>query len=66
MAYYLGDVMKKNQSIQNMKQEVATELGISLKDGDNRNLTARQSSAIGREMVRRMIKAQEMHMNGQK
>ena len=44
------------------KNEVASELGISLKDGYNGDLTSRVAGSIGGEMVRRMIKKQEEQM----
>ena len=44
------------------KQEVASELGISLKEGYNGDLTSRQAGSIGGEMVRKMIQRQEEEM----
>jgi len=44
------------------KTEVASELGVSLKDGYNGDITAREAGSIGGEMVRRMIKKQEEMM----
>ncbi|HCJ56055.1 Small, acid-soluble spore protein C2 [bioreactor metagenome] len=41
------------------KEEVATQLGINLKPGDNGNLSARDAGRIGGEMVRRMIRSYE-------
>ncbi|MDD2481207.1 MAG: alpha/beta-type small acid-soluble spore protein [Lutispora sp.] len=41
------------------KEEVANQLGINLKSGDNGNLSARDAGRIGGEMVRRMIKSYE-------
>ncbi len=38
------------------KTEVASELGVNLKDGYNGDLTAREVGSIGGEMVKRMIK----------
>ncbi len=55
----------KNKGLENMKQEIAAELGIPLKAGDNGDLTARQVGTVGGEMVRRMIKAQAEQMRGQ-
>lgn len=45
------------------KQEVASELGVPLKDGDNGDLTSREAGSIGGEMVRKMIKKQEEQMS---
>jgi hypothetical protein len=56
--------MSKKQVLESMKQEVATELGVPLKQGYNGDLTARQAGSVGGEMVKRMIKAQEEQMGG--
>ena len=44
-------------SLNKFKEEVANQLGINLKPGDNGNLSARDAGRIGGEMVRRMVKA---------
>ncbi len=53
----------KNQALDNMKQEVASELGVPLKQGYNGDLTSKQAGSVGGEMVKRMIKAQEAQMS---
>jgi hypothetical protein len=58
--------MKKNPALDNMKQEVASELGVPLKQGYNGDLTAKQAGSVGGEMVKRMIKAQEEQMSKNK
>ena len=45
------------------KMEVASELGVPLKEGYNGDLTSRQAGSIGGEMVRKMIKQQEEQMS---
>ena len=45
------------------KMEVASELGVPLKEGYNGDLTSRQAGSIGSEMVRKMIKQQEEQMS---
>ena len=45
------------------KMEVASELGVPLKEGYNGDLTSRQAGSIGGEMVRKMIKKQEEEMS---
>ena len=42
--------------------EVASELGVNLKEGYNGDLTSKEAGSIGGEMVRRMIKKQEEQM----
>ena len=44
------------------KMEVASELGVNLKDGYNGDLTSKEAGSIGGEMVRQMIKKQEESM----
>ena len=41
--------------LNNMKYEVANELGVNLKQGYNGDLTAQQNGSVGGEMVKRMI-----------
>ncbi len=54
---------KEAQSaLDRLKTEVASELGVSLKDGYNGDLTSRQAGSIGGEMVKRMIARQEEQM----
>ena len=47
-----------------MKAEVASDLGVNLKEGYNGPLTARENGHVGGEMVRRMIRDyQQKHSN---
>ena len=50
------------EALDRFKTEVASELGVNLKDGYNGDLTSREAGSIGGEMVRRMIKKQEDQM----
>ena len=50
--------------MQNMKYEVANELGINLKQGYNGDLTSRQTGYVGGYMVKRMIEQVERSMIG--
>lgn len=45
------------------KMEVASEIGVPLKEGYNGDLTSRQAGSIGGEMVRQMIRKQEQSMS---
>ncbi len=42
-------------SLNQMKYEIANELGVNLKEGYNGNLTSKQNGSVGGEMVKRMI-----------
>ena len=50
-------------AMKRFKEEVASEIGVSLKDGYNGDLTSREAGSIGGEMVRKMIKKQEEQMS---
>ena len=52
-------------ALDNMKHEIAGELGINLKQGYNGDLTSRQAGYIGGYMVKRLIEQQEKAMAGQ-
>lgn len=49
-------------ALDRFKTEVASELGVNLKEGYNGDLTSKEAGSIGGEMVRRMIKKQEEQM----
>ena len=55
-------VPEAKEAMNRFKQEVASELGISLKEGYNGDLTSRQAGSIGGEMVKKMIMKQEEQM----
>ena len=55
-------VPEAKSAMNRFKEEVASELGVPLKEGYNGDLTSRQAGSIGGEMVRRMIKKQEESM----
>ena len=57
-------VPQAKEAMNRFKQEVASELGVNLKQGYNGDLTSRESGSIGGEMVRQMIKKQEQQMSG--
>ena len=56
------EVPESKAAMERFKTEVASELGVNLKQGYNGNLTSREAGSIGGEMVRRMIKKQEEQM----
>ena len=57
-------VPEAKEAMNRFKQEVASELAISLKEGYNGDLTSRQAGSIGGEMVKKMIMKQEEQMSG--
>ncbi len=56
------EVPEAKAAMDKFKTEVASELGVNLKEGYNGDLTSKEAGSIGGEMVRRMIKAQEESM----
>ena len=56
-------VPEAKEAMNRFKQEVASELGINLKEGYNGDLTSRQAGSIGGEMVKKMIMRQEEQMS---
>ena len=45
------------------KMEVASELGVPLKEGYNGDLTSAEAGSVGGNMVKKMIKRQEEQMS---
>ena len=56
------EVPAAKAALDRFKTEVASELGVNLKEGYNGDLTSREAGSIGGEMVCRMIKKQEESM----
>ena len=57
------EVPEAKAAMDRFKTEVASELGVNLKEGyKNGDWTSREAGSIGGEMVRRMIKKQEEQM----
>lgn len=52
------------QHMDNMKYEVANQLGVNLKQGYNGDLTSQQAGSIGGQMVKQMIEQSERSMSG--
>ncbi len=58
------EVPQAKEAMDRFKMEVASEIGVPLKQGYNGDLTSKQTGSIGGEMVRQMIKRQEESMSG--
>ena len=48
-------VPEAKEAMKRFKEEVASEIGVPLKEGYNGDLTSRQAGSIGGEMVKKMI-----------
>lgn len=56
---------KKNaqDALDRFKMEVASEIGVNLKEGDNGDLTSAEAGSVGGNMVKKMIRKQEEQMS---
>ena len=54
------NVPEARGALDNMKFEIASELGINLKQGYNGDLTSREAGSIGGSMVKKMIDSYKM------
>ena len=55
-------VPEAKEAMNRFKEEVASELGVPLKEGYHGDLTSKQAGSIGGEMVKQMIMRQEQQM----
>ena len=58
-------VPEAKSALDRFKYEVASEIGVPLKNGYNGDLTSKQNGSVGGYMVKKMIEAQERQMAGQ-
>lgn len=60
-----GSKTKKDaqEALDRFKMEVASEIGVDLKDGYNGDLTSAQAGSVGGNMVKKMIRRQEEQMS---
>ena len=56
-------VPEAKSAMNRFKEEVASELGLTLLVGYNGDLTSREAGSIGGEMVKKMIMKQEQQMS---
>ena len=59
------NVPEARAALDNMKYEIARELGINLKQGYNGDLSSRENGYVGGYMVKRLIEQAEKQMAGQ-
>jgi small acid-soluble spore protein B (major beta-type SASP) len=50
------------EALDRFKMEVASEIGVNLKEGYNGDLTSAEAGSVGGYMVKKMIKRQEEQM----
>ena len=67
MANYSSNSNTKGEAkcaVGKFKMEVASEIGVNLKEGYNGDLTAAEAGSVGGNMVKKMIQRQEEQMSG--
>ena len=52
-------VSEAREAMERFKNEAASEVGVTLKQGYNGDLTSRQAGSIGGQMVKKMIESYE-------
>lgn len=62
MASKNGMVPEAREGLNRFKMEAANEVGVTLKQGYNGDLTAKQAGSIGGQMVKKMIQSYENNL----
>jgi len=57
-------VPQATAALDRFKYEIATEVGVNLKEGYNGDISARDAGRIGGQMVKRLIETAERNMAG--
>ena len=55
-------VPQAREGLNKFKMEAATEVGVTLKDGYNGELTSREAGSIGGQMVKKMVESYEKNL----
>ena len=58
------NVPQAKNALDNMKYEIARELGVNLKQGYNGDLTSREAGYVGGYMTKRLVEQAERSMSG--
>ena len=58
-------VPEARAALDKFKMEAANEVGVSLKNGYNGDLTSKQAGSVGGQMVKKMIESYEMSNQNQ-
>lgn len=57
-------VPEARNALDNMKHEVANEIGVKFKEGYNGDMTSRDAGRVGGQMVKKLIDQAEKQMQG--
>ena len=55
-------VPQAREGLNKFKMEAAQEVGVSLKNGYNGDLTSRQNGSVGGQMVKKMVESYEKNL----
>lgn len=58
------EVPEAKEAMDRFKMEVASEIGVPLKQGYNGELTSAQAGSVGGYMVKKMVENYEQHLAG--
>lgn len=64
MANSSNNASKKSEALNRFKMECASEVGVSLKDGYNGDLTSRENGSVGGQMTKKLVEASMNQMAG--
>ena len=53
---------EKKAALENFKMQAANEVGVTLKQGYNGDLTSKQAGSIGGQMVKKMVESYENNL----
>ena len=56
------NVPEAKAALNKFKMEAANEVGVTLKDGYNGDITSRQAGSVGGQMVKKMVEAYENNL----
>ena len=59
----MANTNSKKKGLEQFKMEAANEVGVTLKQGDNGDLTSRQAGSIGGQMVKKMVESYEQKLS---
>ena len=57
-------VPEAKEAMKRFKEEVASEIGVPLKDGYNGDLTSRENGSVGGQMTKKLVEASMNQMAG--
>ena len=57
---------EKKAALENFKMQAANEVGVTLKQGYNGDLTSKQAGSVGGQMVKKMVESYENQIKNTK